>query len=197
MLRLTQKFGMLRRPIQRLTVNRFASSSSITDAPDQEEQLAGQASTKLPPRLPLAKNFFVGLVDNELLAFPEVINREDMAILRNELLPLQNFYTEDFNNQVTTPLAKDLPENLTTLGLYGLNVSTDFDGKGWGYSQSLMACEPESQNTDVALSLLGHRAIIDVIQELGTDEQKSRFLPKLANGKKSDTCWDFNKFIIL
>lgn len=196
MLRLTQKFGMLRRPMQRLSVNRFASSSSITDAPDQEEQLAGQASTKLPPRLPLAKNFFVGLVDNELLAFPEVINREDMAILRNELLPLQNFYTEDFNNQVTT-LPKDLPENLTTLGLYGLNVSTDFDGKGWGYSQSLIACEPESQNTDVALSLLGHRAIIDVIQELGTDEQKSRFLPKLANGEKLDICWVFNKFIIL
>uniref|UniRef100_A0A1I8PMF5 Acyl-CoA dehydrogenase family member 9, mitochondrial n=1 Tax=Stomoxys calcitrans TaxID=35570 RepID=A0A1I8PMF5_STOCA len=185
MFRLSQKCGLFTKTLQRLAISRLSSSSSVTDAPEQEEQVAGQASTKLPPRLPLAKNFFVGLVDNELLAYPEVINRDDMARLNNELLPLKNFFSEDFDYQAagkTYTLPKDLPENLKALGVYGLNVSTDYDGKGWGYSASLMASEPESEATDVALSLLGHRAIVDVIQELGTDEQKSRYLTKLVNG---------------
>lgn len=186
MLRTTQVFSLINKTARRLAIcSRYASSSSITDAPEQEEQVARAASKKLPPRLPLAKNFFVGLVDNELLAFPEVINREDMSRLQNELLPLKNFFTEDLSNETLSgeSLPKDLPENLKTLGLYGLNVSKDFDGKGWGYSESLMATEPESAVTDVALGLLGHRAIVDVIQELGTDEQKSQLLTKLGNGE--------------
>lgn len=162
------------------------AASSITDAPEHEEQIAEQPSSKLPPRLPLAKNFFAGLVDNELLAFPEVISREDMNRLQNELLPLKNFFTEDFDSHTasaTHTLPAGLADNLKQLGLYGANVSSDFDGKGWGYSESLMASEPEAQATEVALSLLGHRSIIDVIQEMGSTEQKQRFLPKLANGE--------------
>ncbi|XP_075166926.1 acyl-CoA dehydrogenase family member enigma [Haematobia irritans] len=185
MLRISQRFGLINKTVQKLAMQRLASSSSVTDATEHEEQVAGKTSTKLPPRLPLAKNFFVGLVDNELLGFPEVINREDMARLQNEMLPLKNFFSEDFDYQAidkTYTLPKDLPENMKTLGLYGLNVSSDYDGKGYGYSASLMASEPETEATDIALSLLSHRSIVDVIQELGTDDQKQRFLTKLGNG---------------
>ncbi|XP_065369422.1 complex I assembly factor ACAD9, mitochondrial [Calliphora vicina] len=172
------------------------AASSITDAPEHEEQIAEQPSSKLPPRQPLAKNFFAGLVDNELLAFPEVISREDMARLQNELLPLKNFFAEDFDSHTasaTHALPTGLADNLKQLGLYGANVSSDFDGKGWGYSESLMASEPEAQATEVALSLLGHRSIVDVIQELGSPEQKQRFLPKLANGSlvASEAIYEF------
>lgn len=162
------------------------ASSSITDAPEHDEQVAEQPSSKLPPRLPLAKNFFVGLVDKELLAYPEVINREDMSRLQNEMLPLKTFFSDEFDGQkasATHTMPPGLGDNLKQLGLYGINVNLDNDGKGWGYSESLMASEPESQATEVALGLLGHRAIVDVIQELGSPEQKQRFLPKLANGK--------------
>lgn len=162
------------------------ATSSITDAPEHEEQITEQPSTKLPPRPPLVKNFFVGIVDNELLAFPEVINREDMARLQNELLPLKNFFSKDFDSHAanaTNSLPTGLGDNLKQLGLYGANVINDFDGKGWGYSESLMASEPEANATEVALSLLGHRSIIDIIQELGTPEQKQRFLTKLGNGE--------------
>ncbi|KAM7345101.1 acyl-CoA dehydrogenase family member enigma [Cochliomyia hominivorax] len=162
-----------------------AASSSITDAPEREDNIAEQPSTKLPPRLPLVKNFFVGLVDNELLAYPEVINREDMSRLQNDLLPLKNFYSEDFDSRTasaTHTLPAGLADNLKQLGSYGANVSHEFNGKGWGYSESLMASEPEAQATEVAVGLLGHRSIVDIIQEMGSTEQKQRYLPKLADG---------------
>ncbi|XP_061388076.1 complex I assembly factor ACAD9, mitochondrial-like [Musca vetustissima] len=200
MLRTTQVLALINKTTRRLAIsssNRFASSSSVTDAPEPEEQVAGATTKKLPPRLPLVKNFFVGLVDNELLAFPEVINREDMSKLQNELLPLKNFFNEDLTQEMLLSektLPKELPDNLKSLGLYGLNVSKDFDGKGWGYSESLMASEPESAATDVALSLLGHRAIVDVIQELGSDEQKNQLLTKLGNGSlvASEAIFEFD-----
>ena len=163
-----------------------AATSTLTDASENEEQVAEQSSTKLPPRLPLVKNFFVGLVDNELLAYPEVIHRDDMLRLQNELLPLKNFYAEEFNSHTadtTHALPADLADNLKQLGSYGANIGLEFGGKGWGFSESLMASEPEAQSTEIALSLLGHRSIVDVIQEMGSTEQKQRFLPKLANGK--------------
>ncbi|TMW54527.1 hypothetical protein DOY81_000321 [Sarcophaga bullata] len=173
-----------------------AASSTLTDASEHEEQVAEQSSTKLPPRLPLVKNFFVGLVDNELLAYPEVIHRDDMVRLQNELLPLKNFYAEEFNSHIastTNALPDSLADNLKQLGSYGANISLEFDGKGWGFSESLMASEPEAQATEVALSLLGHRSIVDVIQEMGSTEQKQRFLPKLANGSlvASEAIYEF------
>lgn len=162
------------------------AASTLTEVPEQEEQVLEQSSTKLPPRLPLVKNFFVGLVDNELLAYPEVVQREDMTRLQNELLPLKNFFSRDFDNHSVISNDKfsaDLADNLKQLGSYCFNIALDFEGKGWGFSESLMATEPEAQVTEVAVSLLGHRTIVDVIQDMGSAEQKQRYLPKLANGK--------------
>ncbi|GBP04885.1 Acyl-CoA dehydrogenase family member 9, mitochondrial [Eumeta japonica] len=108
-----------------------------------------------------------------------------MARLKNEILPIKQFfngYFESHGYKVTDTLPADLADNLRHLGLYGINVSDKFDGKGWGFSESLFASEPESQVTDVAFSLLGHRCVIDILQECGSHEQKQRFLTKLVNG---------------
>ncbi|KAL9914403.1 complex I assembly factor ACAD9, mitochondrial-like [Glossina fuscipes] len=162
--------------------NTSSASASVTDAKEEHEEIVSQASKKLQPRLPLAKNFFVGLVDKELLAYPEVITRDDMAQLQNDLKPLQDYFTvnkfkEDINSIAT--LAKDLQN----LDIYGLNISRDFDGKGWNFSASLMATEPECQGSvDVAFSLLPHRSIVDALQEKGTPEQQQKYLTKLAKG---------------
>lgn len=181
-----ERFAFFKRCVSQHKSFGSQSASSVTNPIEHVEEIKEQPSKKLPHRLPLVKNFFVGLVDKELLGFPEVINREDMARLKNDILPLKKYFSEDFDSfkaSATHTLPAGLVDNLKELGLYGTNVSVQFDGKGWGYSESLMASEPESEATDVALSLLGHRCVVDIIQELGSTEQKQRFLTKLANGK--------------
>ncbi|XP_016958769.1 complex I assembly factor ACAD9, mitochondrial [Drosophila biarmipes] len=143
---------------------------SVEESPEQQQQL--------PTREPLAKNFFIGVVDKELLAYPEVIARDEMAQLQNALLPLKNYFAEP-------RAAEDRPstENLRQLGLYGLNVPTDYEGRGYGWSASLLASEPDSTDINATLGLQAHRVVVDLLKEVGTPLQQQRYLQDLATGK--------------
>ncbi|XP_017014504.2 complex I assembly factor ACAD9, mitochondrial [Drosophila takahashii] len=147
-------------------------SESVEESPEQQQ--------KLPTREPLAKNFFIGVVDKELLAYPEVIARDEMAQLQNALLPLKNYFEEPREAEEEKP---NPPENLRQLGLYGLNVPTDYEGRGYGWSASLMASEPDSTDINVTLGLQTHRVVVDLLNEVGTPLQQQRYLPDLATGK--------------
>jgi len=116
-------------------------SESVEESPEQQP--------KLPTREPLAKNFFIGVVDKELLAYPEVIARDEMAQLQNALLPLKNYFEEPREVE-----DKSSTETIRQLGLYGLNVPTEYDGRGYGWSASLLASEPDSTDVNVTLGLL-------------------------------------------
>lgn len=149
--------------------NAQAGEESLSDAGAEEQQA-------LPAREPLVKNFFVGITDKELLGYPEVITREEMSGLQNALLPLRNYFQE----------ARSAPhslENLRQLGLYGLNVPTDYDGRGYKWSASLIASEPEAEDTSLALGLQSHRVVVDLLCELGSLEQQQRYLPQLGTGQ--------------
>lgn len=170
--------------------NSFASE----DAVDQQRHTGTGVKMapdvgKLRARLPLVKNFFVGVVDNEMLGYPEVVQREEMSRIENEKLPLTNFFTDQVHNAIidrTRQIPVEVVDTVRQLGLYGLNVPAAFEGKGLGWTASLMLTEPESNCANVALGLLSHRIIIDLLKEVGSTEQQQRFLPKLVNGKKVD-----------
>jgi len=145
-------------------------SESVEESPEQQP--------KLPTREPLAKNFFIGVVDKELLAYPEVIARDEMAQLQNALLPLKNYFEEPREVE-----DKSSTETIRQLGLYGLNVPTEYDGRGYGWSASLLASEPDSTDVNVTLGLQTHRVVVDLLKEVGTPLQQQRYLQDLATGK--------------
>lgn len=168
------------------------SSFASEDAVDQQRRTGAGVKMapdagKLRARFPLVKNFFVGVVDNEMLGYPEVVQREEMARIENEKLPLTNFFKDQVNNAIidrTRQIPADVVDSVRQLGLYGINVPADFDGKGLGWTTSLMLSEPESNCANVSLGLLSHRIIIDLLKEVGSTEQQQRFLPKLVNGSQ-------------
>ncbi|KAH8297233.1 hypothetical protein KR044_007665 [Drosophila immigrans] len=147
---------------------------------EQQEEVTAAAEEpgKLPAREPLVKNFFVGLTDRELLGYPEVIARDEMAALQNALLPVTNYFGEQQGQGQEAQL-----EQLKQLGLYGLNVPSDYEGRGYKWSASLVASEPETQLTSLALGLQTHRVVVDMLCELGTPAQQQRYLPQLAKGQ--------------
>lgn len=145
---------------------------SVEESPEQQQQL--------PTREPLAKNFFIGVVDKELLAYPEVIPRDDMSQLENSVLPLKNYFGESPGEPEGQ---KSTAETFRQLGLYGLNVPKDFEGQGYGWSASLIASEPDSSDTSLTLSLQSHRVVVDLLKEVGSLLQKQRYLPELCAGR--------------
>ena len=166
-----------------------ASSGGSVNAQQWEEtqspeEVGAAEQQGLPAREPLVKNFFVGITDKELLGYPEVIPREEMASLQNAMLPLKNYFAEEQPHSL---------ENLRQLGLYGLNVPTDYDGKGYSWSASLLASEPEAGHTSLALGLQSHRVVVDMLRELGTPEQQQQYLTALGTGQliATDAIFEF------
>lgn len=132
---------------------------------------------KIPKRMPIVKNFMVGLVDKELLAFPEVIPREEYGKLKEDTWDISNYF-KDPEFKLTSQTISDLK----SLGLFGLNVPQLQRGKGYFVSESLWIAEHENISAQLGVLFSSHRAVVDVITQCGTDFQKEKYLEKLANG---------------
>lgn len=79
----------------------------------------------------------------------------------------------------------DLIDEMATMGLFGINVPTEYGGLGLDYATYSMIFEELAKGW---LSITGpigtHSLLTYVIGKYGTEEQKNKWLPDLATGKK-------------
>lgn len=144
------------------------------------------AKGKKPQRQPLIKNFFCGKVDTELLAYPEVVPREEMENLEKDIKISNNFFQQNVNSEDILA-KKHIPINVITKLkeslAFGTNVPHLFGGRGYGTTENCYFSESETADINVATTLNSHRLVVQVISECGSEEQKTKFLPLLATGK--------------
>ena len=71
------------------------------------------------------------------------------------------------------------------LGLHGITVEEEWGGLGLGYLEHVVAMEEVSRaSASVGLSYGAHSNLcVNQLRRWGTDEQKSRYLPKLISGE--------------
>lgn len=98
----------------------------------------------------------------------------------------------DFGAKEITPFRKDWDDNsffpievfkkLGGLGLMGVLVPTEYGGSGLGYNEYVTAImELSKLDPSVGLSMAAHNSLCTGhIQMFGTEEQKRKYLPKLA-----------------
>jgi len=77
---------------------------------------------------------------------------------------------------------KDLFKKLGELGLMGVLVPTEYGGSGFGYMEYVTAiAEVSKLDPAIGLSLAAHNSLCTGhIMTFGTEEQKQKYLPKLA-----------------
>ena len=76
-----------------------------------------------------------------------------------------------------------LVEQMKHLGLFGLNVPEEFGGSNVSYTIFAMVFEELARGWLGLAGILGtHLVLCDVLTRFGTDEQKRRLLPSLADG---------------
>lgn len=155
-----------------------SSTSAIDPKLHQSSTIVQRGKPKLPKRQPLVKNFLIGVIDKDLLAFPEVIPREDYGKLKENTWEIANYFKESFQHEITNQTLNDLK----SLGLFALNVPQLQGGSGYFFSESLLIAEHENISTQLGVLFSSHRSIIDVISQCGTDLQKEKYLSKLASG---------------
>ena len=103
---------------------------------------------------------------------------------------------KDFAENEVKPLAQEIDEEerfpaetvakMAKLGLFGIIIPRQYGGAGAGYREYIFAVEEISKHcgtTGVVLS--AHTALCAApILEFGTEEQKQKYLPDLATGRK-------------
>jgi alkylation response protein AidB-like acyl-CoA dehydrogenase len=77
-----------------------------------------------------------------------------------------------------------LVETMKALGLFGLNTPDEYGGNEVDYTTFAIVLEELSRGWMGLAGILGtHLVLCDVLVRYGTDEQKRRFLPRLARGE--------------
>src|SRR5438552_1790742 len=79
---------------------------------------------------------------------------------------------------------EDLVGQMKAMGLFGMNVPEQYGGLEVGYTILAQIFEEISRGWMGLAGVLGtHMVLCDVLATYGTEEQKSRFLPRLATGE--------------
>lgn len=130
----------------------------------------------------IAKKFFVSEISSEQMLYPEVISKHEFdkldKINQNVSEYMQTKVQFDGNG-----IDASSHDEFRRMHLYGYNVPKEFGGAGYTHTETILASEPEAQNTAVAIMMSAHRLVCHAIKEYGIVEQQSKYLSKLASGE--------------
>ncbi|KAI1891005.1 hypothetical protein AGOR_G00159410 [Albula goreensis] len=137
--------------------------------------------------LAYAKDLFLGKVNKEeVFPYPEVSN-EELDEIKQFVSPVERFFSEDVDSKRIDHEAKIPPETLNglkELGLFGIQIPEEYGGLGLSNTMYARLGEIISLDGSIAVTLAAHQAIgLKGILIAGNEEQKAKYLPKLATGE--------------
>ncbi|KAF4803909.1 Acyl-CoA dehydrogenase family member 9, mitochondrial [Turdus rufiventris] len=139
------------------------------------------------PRRAFAKELFLGtLRKEEVFPYPEISN-EELAEISEFVGPVEKFFNEQVDSKKIDQDAKIPPETLQglkDLGLFGMQIPEEYGGLGLSNTMYARLGEITSLDGSIAVTLAAHQAIgLKGILIAGTEEQKAKYLPRLASGE--------------
>jgi len=135
-------------------------------------------------------NLFRGkLVPDQIFPFPKAINDEELEFVQSLVDPVNKFMVEVNDAAKNDDLAKvedHTLDGLKEMGAFGLQVPVDYNGLGLTNTQYARLVEVVGRyDLGVGIALGAHQSIgFKGILLFGNDEQKAKYLPTLAVGKK-------------
>ncbi|RLV89258.1 hypothetical protein DV515_00014979, partial [Chloebia gouldiae] len=138
-------------------------------------------------RRAFAKELFLGtLRKEEVFPYPEISN-EELAEINQFVGPVEKFFNEEVDSKKIDQDAKIPPETLQglkDLGLFGMQIPEEYGGLGLSNTMYARLGEIISLDGSIAVTLAAHQAIgLKGILIAGTEEQKAKYLPRLASGE--------------
>ncbi|XP_045707820.1 complex I assembly factor ACAD9, mitochondrial isoform X2 [Phyllostomus hastatus] len=134
-----------------------------------------------------AKELFLGKIEKEeVFPFPEV-SQDELNEINQFVGPIEKFFTEEVDSRKIDQegkIPKETLEKLKSLGLFGMQVPEEYGGLGLSNTMYARLQEIVSLDGSIAMTLEAHQAIgLKGIILAGSEEQKARYLPKLASGE--------------
>jgi len=123
-------------------------------------------------------------MDFDLSREQEMIRKEVRKFAKSEIAPVapELDEREEFSPELTRKMGE--------IGLFGIFVSEKYDGQAMDYLSYIIAVEELAKvdGSQAATVAAGNSLGIGPLYYFGTEEQKSRYLPKLCSG---DFVWGF------
>jgi acyl-CoA dehydrogenase family protein 9 len=149
------------------------------------------ATASAPPDtrlVPVVKSLFSGEIpEDTVFPFPEIeaSERETVSAFLDSFRGFAKDHIDSAKIEREHCVAPELIRGLADLGVFGMAIPEQYGGYGFSASAYCRATE-EIGRTDAALAILigGHQSIgLKGLILYGTEEQKKRWLPKLASGE--------------
>jgi alkylation response protein AidB-like acyl-CoA dehydrogenase len=150
-----------------------------------QDLLEGSASESLG----FVKSMFFGrLKMEELLPYPQQ-SAEEVARTAEMIARVQKFLDENVDPDkidAEEKIPQSVIKGLGELGVMGMTVPREFGGGGFSHTSYCKVLEHVSRHCASTAVLIGaHQSIgLKALVLMGTDEQKKKFLPDLAAGRK-------------
>lgn len=129
----------------------------------------------------IVKKFFLSEVGAEDVQYPEVMTKNDADKWKEVSSQTSDYFAHGIEYD-EKGISSPVYDTFKRMNLFGCNVPKEFDGQAYTHTQLTMTNEMESQNIVAAMVLNVHRLVCATISEMGTKEQCTEYLPKLASG---------------
>ncbi|KZS09093.1 Acyl-CoA dehydrogenase family member 9, mitochondrial [Daphnia magna] len=155
----------------------FSSSAAMYNKEIKEykaPQTSAATEVKKLQRPPFGKNLFLGKFDTDILAFPEVLDKERLQTLEELVAPVEKFFESIDSKKIDAEgkIPKETYDGLKALGLFGQQIPTEYGGLGFNATEFARLAEITALDASVAGLLIA-----------GNEEQKAKYLPRLATGE--------------
>eukprot|EP00947_MAST-08B_sp_MAST-8B-sp1_P001926 g1926.t1 len=147
-----------------------------------------QSAADAAKEVSYARALFFG-VNNEHQCFPYPGPTEEERDLITALVdPVEKFFAEEIDSKLmdeTKTIPDETLDALKAMGLFGLQIDEDLDGLGLSNTGYARVCEEISVDASLAVTVMAHQSIgLKGILLNGNEEQKRKYLPKLATGEE-------------
>lgn len=135
-----------------------------------------------------ARELAVGLLNMKwVFPYPTIDTEEELLELNQLSDTVGRFFEEQVNSKqmdIDASFDDQVIQGLKDLGLFGLQIPSEYGGLGLNNVQYARVLEEVSRDGAIGVMLGAHQAIglKGIILE-GTEEQKRKYLPKLATGE--------------
>lgn len=112
-------------------------------------------------RHPFGKNLFLGKFDTDVLAFPEVLDKERLQMLDEMMAPVEKFFESVDSKKIDAEgkIPKETLDEMKALGLFGQQIPTDYGGLGFNATEFARLAEITALDASIAVTLAAHQSI--------------------------------------
>lgn len=136
---------------------------------------------------PFVKNLFLGQFDKSMLVYPEISDNEELEELTQMYNQVEKFFLEEVDSKKIDEdacIPEETLKMIGEMGLFGQQVPPEYGGLGLNATKFARLAEATALDGSIAVTLAAHQSIgLKGILLYGTEEQKSKYLPKLASGE--------------